>query len=118
VIFENLTVSINSVCFRILGELKIEKMKRIFVPRFIQPLIQMNENNAWFDGASQKSGLHCGAGEKIHRCDGFWITWTFNCGIGSNTKEKLLGVWITLFLASCHNILDLHVRGDSKITID
>jgi ribonuclease HI len=36
----------------------------------------------------------------------------------SNTKAELLGVWATLLLASRHNIMDLHVRGDSKIIID
>jgi hypothetical protein len=45
-----------------LGELKIEKKKRITAPRFIQPILQMNGNNAWFDGASQNTGLQCGAG--------------------------------------------------------
>lgn len=117
-IFENLTVSIDATCFRILGELKSERLKKITAPRFIQPLTQLSGNYAWFDGASQNLGMHCGVGGRIHLCDGFWITWTFNCGIGSNTKTKLLGVWVTLLLASRYNILDLHVRRDSKIIID
>jgi hypothetical protein len=51
-------------------------------------------------------------------CDGSRITWTLNCGFGTNTKAELLGAWASIYLATCHNILDLHLRGDSKIIID
>jgi ribonuclease HI len=46
------------------------------------------------------------------------FTWTYNCGEGTNTKAKLLGIWATLLLASRLNIMDLQVLGDSKIIID
>jgi ribonuclease HI len=117
-LFENTSVSLNFVCFRILGELKIEKKKRTSAPRFIQPILHMIGNNAWFDNTSQNSGLQCGVGGCILLSDGTKITWTFNYGAGSNTKAELLGVWATLLLASRHNILDLDVRGESKIIID
>jgi ribonuclease HI len=44
--------------------------------------------------------------------------WTFNCGPGTNTREKLLGVWETLILASRLYITELQVFGDSRIVID
>jgi hypothetical protein len=95
-----------------------KKLKNISAPRAFPPLTQLSGNCAWFDGASQFSGLHCGAGGRLHLCDGTWITWTLNCGNGSNTKADLLDAWATLFLATRNNILDLHVSGDSKIIID
>jgi len=117
-IFEDVSVSIFSICFQIMRNIKSEKIKMITAPRLFQPLLQPSGNIAWFDRASQNSGLQCGAGGRIHLCDGSRITWTLNYGLGSNTKSELLGIWGTLFLASQHNILDLHVRGDSKIIID
>jgi ribonuclease HI len=118
VIFENTPSSIKSVCFRILGDLEIPRDRRIHTPRFIQPTLHLGWNIAWFDGTSQNVGLHCGAGGLIKRLDHTKITWTFNCGAGSNTKAELLGVWATLLLATRHNILELQVMGDSKIIID
>jgi ribonuclease HI len=44
--------------------------------------------------------------------------WTFNFGLGTNTREELLGVWETLILATRLHIPDLQVFGDSKIIID
>jgi len=46
----------------------------------------MEGNNAWFDRASQNASLHCGAGGFIIYIDTSKITWTFNYGVGSNTK--------------------------------
>jgi ribonuclease HI len=78
----------------------------------------LDGNCAWFDGASQNSGSLCGAGGYFINCDGSRITWTLNCGFGTNTKAELLGAWASIYLATRHNILDLHLRGDSKIIID
>jgi len=100
-----------------LGKLKIEKIKKTNAPWFIQPFLHLEGNNDWFDGASQNAVHQCGVGGLIIHNDTSKITWTFNCGVGSNTKEELLGVRATLLLATHHNILDLHVRWDSKIII-
>jgi len=78
----------------------------------------MDGNCAWFDGAFQKSGSLCGAGFFFINCDGSRITWTLNCGFGTNTKEDILGAWTSIYLVTRHNILDFHLRGDSKIIID
>jgi len=44
--------------------------------------------------------------------------WFLNCGEGTNNKAELLGLWATLFLASCWSISHLLVLGDSRIIID
>jgi ribonuclease HI len=75
-------------------------------------------SGGWFDGAVESSGNNCGAGGFIrtseHRC----YKWYFNCGPGTNTKAELLGAWALLTLASRLSIMEIHIRGDSKIIID
>jgi ribonuclease HI len=44
--------------------------------------------------------------------------WIFNCGEGTNTRAKLLGVWETLTLATHLSIHELQVLGDSKVVIE
>jgi ribonuclease HI len=44
--------------------------------------------------------------------------WTFNCGIGTNTRAELLGAWATHILVVRLNIEVIQVIGDSKIIID
>jgi hypothetical protein len=44
--------------------------------------------------------------------------WAFNCGMGSDSRDEILGVWALLSIASRLHILDLQVLGDSKIIID
>jgi ribonuclease HI len=46
------------------------------------------------------------------------INWTFNCGLGTNTRAELLGVWATLTLASRLHFSKLQVFGDSEIVIN
>jgi ribonuclease HI len=73
---------------------------------------------ACFDGAAQASGGSCGAGGffKFHPSRCTW--WFLNCGIGTNNKAELLGLWASLYLASCWSISHLHVLGDSRVIID
>jgi ribonuclease HI len=42
----------------------------------------------------------------------------FQCGEGTNTKEKLLGIWETLTLATHLSLLKLQALGDSKVIIE
>jgi ribonuclease HI len=44
--------------------------------------------------------------------------WHINCGIDTNTKDELLGAWVTLTLAKLWNITKIQVMGDSKVIID
>jgi hypothetical protein len=73
---------------------------------------------AWFDGATLSNGLQSGVGGLIKISHNSHYKWTFNCVPGTNTREKLLGVWATLYLASRLYIESIQVLGDSKIVIE
>jgi ribonuclease HI len=64
------------------------------------------------------NGTNSGAGGVIKLNDTSSITWTCNCGPGTNTRAEFLGVWETLLLASRLHIYNLQVLGDSRIVID
>ena len=53
----------------------------------------------WFDGVAHENHTLRGTGVIIKTLMNIIYRWTFNCGIGSNTREKFLGVWATLSLA-------------------
>jgi ribonuclease HI len=72
----------------------------------------------WFDGASQNNGTLCGAGGIIRTGGNTYYRWTLNCGMGTNTRAELLGVWASLSLAHRLGIDQLQVLGDSKIVVD
>jgi ribonuclease HI len=44
--------------------------------------------------------------------------WFLNCGVGTNTKAELLGLWASLTLASLWSINHILVLGDSRVIID
>jgi ribonuclease HI len=90
----------------------------VAISRTIQIPLQGLSTVGWFDGATLSNGLQSGAGGLIRINDKTVYKWTFNCGPGTNTREKLLGVWATLNLAARLNIDALQVFGDSKIVID
>jgi ribonuclease HI len=72
----------------------------------------------WFDGATHVDGLQSGAGGIIKISESTVYKWTFNTGPSTNNIVELLGVRVTLFLASRLHITDLQIIGDSKIIID
>jgi hypothetical protein len=72
---------------------------------------------ACFDGAAQVTGL-CGAGGIFRSHHSRTTKWYFSCGVGSNTKAELLGLWTTLYLASSWSIKNIIVLGDSRVVID
>jgi ribonuclease HI len=72
----------------------------------------------WFDGATSSIGLNNGAGVVIRINEQRSYKWLLNCGLGTNTRAELLGVWALLSLASRLSIQELQVMGDSKIIID
>jgi len=59
-----------------------------------------------------------GAGGLINIGENISYRWTFNCGMGSNTRDELLRIWSTLTLAYRLDIDQLQVLGDSKIVVD
>lgn len=73
---------------------------------------------AFFDDAALSSGGCCGAGGFFKTHPTRTTMWFLNCGEGTNNKAKLLGLWASLFLASCWSLSHLHVLGDSRIIID
>jgi ribonuclease HI len=72
----------------------------------------------WFDGAASADGTQSGARGIIRISDSTVYKWTFNTGPGTNNRAELLGVWVTLFLASRLHLTELQIIGDSKIIID
>jgi ribonuclease HI len=72
----------------------------------------------WFDRATQIHGQLSGAGGVISIDEHTEYMWMFNCGLGTNTRAELLGVWELLTLASRLHLHDLQVFGDSRIVID
>jgi ribonuclease HI len=73
---------------------------------------------ACFDGAALSSGGCCGAGGFFKNHPSRITMWFLNCGVGTNNKAELLGLWASLYLASCWSISHLHVLGDSRVIID
>jgi len=58
----------------------------------------------WFDGATQLNDHRCRDGGLIKIIANLFYKWTFNCGIGTNKREELLGAWETHILAVRLNI--------------
>jgi len=73
---------------------------------------------ACFDGATLSNGGCCGAGGFFKTHPSRITMWFLNCGVGTNNKAKLLGLWAALYLASSWSISHLKVLGDSRIIID
>jgi ribonuclease HI len=72
----------------------------------------------WFDGAALSDGGCCGAGGVFKSHTSRITYWLLNCGVGTNNKAELLGLWAALYLASCWSLSHLFVLGDSRIIID
>jgi ribonuclease HI len=73
---------------------------------------------AWFDGAALANGGSCGAGGSFKSHPSRVTSWFLNCGIGTNNRAELMGLWAALYLASGWSLSHLHVLGDSRIIID
>jgi ribonuclease HI len=71
-----------------------------------------------FDGAALPNGICCGAGGTFKYQSSRTTKWFLNCGVGSNNKAELMGLWASLFLASCWSLNHLRVLGDSRVVID
>jgi ribonuclease HI len=71
-----------------------------------------------FDGAAQQNGLCCGAGGTFRSSQFRTTNWFLNCGSGSNTKAELMGLWVSLSLATFWSLNHILVLGDSRIIID
>ena len=73
---------------------------------------------ACFDGATLSNGRCCVAGGFFKSHDTRITKRYLNCGVGTNTKAELMGLWATLTLASHWMIDNVQILGDSKVIID
>jgi len=64
----------------------------------------------WFDGAAQKNGQYSGVGGVVRVSDHQSYKWTFSCGLGTNTREELLGIWAIQQCQQCHIVLIYTLR--------
>jgi ribonuclease HI len=71
-----------------------------------------------FDGAALQSGLCCGAGGTLKKHQSRTTYWFLNCGSGSNNKEELMGLWVSLSLSFFWSLDHLCILGDLKLIID
>ena len=70
----------------------------------------------FFDGAAANSMGGVGAVLYIGSDHYFFIQ--LGCGQSTNTRAKLLALWVLLFVADEMGLLELRVFGDSKTIID
>jgi hypothetical protein len=108
VIFDGKTPSAWVVVYKIVGSLnknppahKLQRLRQ-------SPITHINGYTlAFFDGASIAGGSNCGIGGAIKCIESLVYRWYFNCGDGTNTKEKLLGAWATLTIEILLNIQNI-----------
>ena len=76
------------------------------------------DNNpiGFFDGAAER-GI-CGVGIVLNFNTQHFFKAHYFAGVGTNTKEKLLGLWGLLSIANGCHIEDLMVVGDTRFVID
>jgi hypothetical protein len=118
-IFENQHPTIQRVVYQVIAAMKdhIEKPMNV-VRKLGRTCHSMGGLTGWFDGAVMSSSQNNGVGGIIKLNEQCSYKWLLNCGQGKNTREKLLGSWALLTLASQLSILTIHVHGDSKVIID
>jgi ribonuclease HI len=93
-------------------------LQLVVVPKRSPPIIKEGIPVGWFDRAAQPHNQQSGVGGVIRIKEHTVVKWTLNCGLGTNNRVELLGVWALLTLASRFHIMDLQVFGDSRIIID
>jgi hypothetical protein len=114
VIFENRSPTVHIVIIRVLGGVGSHKKKHFLkVDKPIKEVEKDHLTKGWFDGAALTNGGLSGIGGVLWLNEHSTINWTLNCGPRKNTREKLLGVWATLTIASRMHISKIQVYGDS-----
>jgi ribonuclease HI len=118
-LFENRSPSRRAVFHRVLASFSWQPTTLThFIHKEIDLSLPEGYNLACFDGAAQANGSCCGAGGFYRAIPSRITKWMLNCGPGTNTKAELMGLWVSLLLASWWSINHLIVRGDSKVIID
>lgn len=118
-LFEDSTPSVQAVFYRILAHWHWQPSStKALPPRAMFLNLPLDHTVACFDGAAVSSGLCCGAGGTFKFHPTRTTKWFLSCGVGSNTKAELLGLWTTLTLALFWSIHYLCILGDSKVIVD
>jgi hypothetical protein len=89
--------------------------KKYYLPHILNVSLPDDLAIAWFDGEAQHKGEKIGAGGKIMINNNTFYFWTFNCGQGTNTKDELLGAWVSLALAIRLSILVFLLLGIQRL---
>jgi hypothetical protein len=101
VIFENLQPSIHTGYIKVLGLYKKHSTSFPAAPLRDCNLLYLDGYSlAFFDASSQNNKAVCEAGGVIKTFNSRVLRWTLNGGEGTNTKVEMLGIWVTLTLAS------------------
>jgi hypothetical protein len=85
---------------------------KVALPRTIQSIQLTRETAGFFYGVVLANGTNSGVGGVIKLSDKSSITWTCNCGPGTNTRAEFLGIWATLLPTTRLHIYNLQVLGD------
>jgi ribonuclease HI len=118
-LFENRSPSTLAVFYRVLATFSWQPSSlKLIINKEIDLRLPAGYTLACFDGAAQANGSCCGAGGFFRAHPERITKWILNCGPGTNTKAELLGLWVSLLLASSWNITLLLICGDSKVIID
>jgi hypothetical protein len=119
VIFEGRTPSCQAVFHRVLSSFIWQPTTvKIFQYKACEHSLMAGGTLVCFDGAALPNGLCCGAGGTFKTHSSRITKWYLNCGTGSNNKAELMGLWASLYLASCWSLNHLLVLGDSRVIID
>ena len=118
-IFEGKEPSVHLVVIKTLGFLH-KPVAKMFSPRLRSCWIEqtLEYSVACIYGATQEDGRCSGIGGIIKLLASTIYKWFLNCGAGTNTKEELMRVWATLFIANHFSIHKLQILRDSKVIID
>lgn len=119
VIFEGRTPSCQAVLHRVLSSFtwQLPTDKSLHLKACDHSLVA-GGTLVCFNGAARSTGLCCGAGGTFKTHSSRITNWYLNCGSGSNNKAELMGLWVSLYLASCCSLSHLLVLGDSRVIID
>jgi ribonuclease HI len=118
-LFEDFSPSIDSVVHRITTSFNWQpSIKKLNINRVCELTLPEGVTMACFDGAALSNGSCCAAGGIFRTHDKRITKWYLNCGVGTNTKAELMGLWATLTLATLWAIDKIHILGDSKVIID
>jgi ribonuclease HI len=119
VIFEGRTPSCQAVFHKVLSSFIWQPTtEKIFQYKACKHSLMAGGTLVCFDGADLPNGLCCGAGGTFKTHSSRITKWYLNCDTGSNNKAELMGLWASLYLASCWSLNHLLVLGDSRVIID